>query len=740
MLFKKDARLKNNGPENKRKISPLWQRVIIILLVLLGVFGVVSFGFLPDTLEVGQVSPKNFYAPREVEDRYTTEEKKEEAAQEVPEVYDLDTGVKDSSIAQVNRAFDKLQDYNDKLEEKLESNEQDNQSEENRESVREDLIQDYREQLPLELDEDIVIPIGLTDNNNLEELQEDAESILDSFMDQGIKPDGLEGIHEQLRERVEILPYSDELNEFTHYILHESLVPNMNYNEEATEERRQEVKEEVNPVTIMDGEVIVREGERLTERHLMILEDLGLQRAHGDYFMLVGLFLLVSISLVLIGLYLYFYREKVFFDNTLLILLGLIFMATLLLGRVMIAFSGYLIPTAMAAILITVLFGARVSIVIIALMSVLMGVMADNDINVAILSLVSGFVGTYSVAKLQQRGDLTRSVFYIAGANAIIIAALSLIEGGFQLDPDILMGIATDVFYGILNGFISAILAIGFLPFLENVFGLTTSVKLLELANPNHPLMKKLLLEAPGTYHHSIIVANLAETAADEVGANSILSRVGAYYHDIGKVNRPYFFIENQVTKDNPHNKISPSLSSLIITSHVKDGIELAKQYKLPQDIIDIIKEHHGTKKCSYFYQKAIDTNDKPDEINEGDFKYTGPNPQTKESAIILLADAVEAAVRTISSPNPGKIKGLVRKLVKQHLSDGQLDECPLTLRDLNTISDSFVQVLSGIFHSRIEYPENLPEGSDEHGTGNNQRESQDSNSGARENDGENFG
>ncbi|ACB84782.1 HD family phosphohydrolase [Natranaerobius thermophilus] len=726
MFFKKGAQSKTTN-QNQRGISPLWQRVIIALLVFLSVFGVMSIGFLPDTLEVGQVSPKNYYAPREVEDSYTTEQRRQEAAKEVPEVYDLDPSVKEKSLDTIDEVYDIMITFNREMNDAMEEASQGENNHEgwNEEEYRQELIAEFNEEVPLDLEE-LEIPLGYVETDDLKNIQEDAKTILVGFMDQGVKPDGIENVQEQIEQRVEILPYSNEMNEFTFHVLKEALVPNMTYNEEATEQRRQEAREEVEPVTIMEGEVIVREGERLTDRHLMILEDLGLKRAHGDYFMLVGLSILILAILALIGMYLYFYQKEVFFSNNKLSLLGLIIVGTLLIARILIPFSGYLIPTAMAAILITVLFGSRFAMIIIAVMSLLIGIMADNDINIAILSMVSGFVGTYSVAKLQQRGDLTRSGLYVAGANALVIVALLLIEEGFQVDPDVVINILIKVFYGILNGFLSAILAIGFLPFLESGFGLTTSVKLLELANPNHPLLKKLLLEAPGTYHHSVIVANLAETAADEVGANSILSRVGAYYHDIGKVARPYFFIENQVAKDNPHDKISPTLSSLIITSHIKDGVELAKKYKLPQAILDIIKEHHGTKLCSYFYQKACESQQKAEDIKEEDFRYAGPKPQSRESAIILLADAVEAAVRTISSPNPGKIKGLVRKLVKQHLSEGQLDECDLTLRDLNKISDSFVQVLSGIFHSRVEYPENFPERSTVNGTTNQQSNSND--------------
>ncbi|MGB9846893.1 MAG: HDIG domain-containing metalloprotein, partial [Desulfotomaculales bacterium] len=225
------------------------------------------------------------------------------------------------------------------------------------------------------------------------------------------------------------------------------------------------------------------------------------------------------------------------------------------------------------------------------------------------------------------------------------------------------------------------------------------------LSHPSSPLLRRLLTEAPGTYHHSIVVGNLAEAAAEAIGAESLLTRVGAYYHDVGKLKRPYFFIENQLNQDNPHDKIAPTLSTLILTAHVKDGVELAREYKLPPVIIDIIEQHHGSSLCTYFYHKALE-NGTNELLNEEEFRYEGPKPKTKEAALVMLADSVEAAVRSLQNRTPGRIEGIVRKVIKDKLMDGQLDECDLTLKDLDKVASAFLQVLSGIFHARIEYPD----------------------------------
>jgi putative nucleotidyltransferase with HDIG domain len=242
----------------------------------------------------------------------------------------------------------------------------------------------------------------------------------------------------------------------------------------------------------------------------------------------------------------------------------------------------------------------------------------------------------------------------------------------------------------------------GVLPYLENIFGITTSIKLLELANPSQPLLKKLMTEAPGTYHHCIMVGNLGEAAAEAIGANGLEVRLGAYYHDIGKLKRPYFFAENQFSGNNPHNNMTPQLSTLIITSHVKDGIEMAKEAKLPPIIIQMIAQHHGDSLVSFFYSKAKETDP---QAKERDYRYEQPKPQTKEAAILMMADTVEAAVRSKKNATPGQIEGFIRTLIKGKLNDGQFDECELTFRDLELIAEAFTRVINGIYHKRIEYP-----------------------------------
>ena len=300
---------------------------------------------------------------------------------------------------------------------------------------------------------------------------------------------------------------------------------------------------------------------------------------------------------------------------------------------------------------------------------------------------------------MQQRNELLYSTVYIAVISAILSLSTGILVSSNFSDVLLKSGIT------VVGGLLSGIFALGILPFLEGTFNEVTTLKLLELSNPNNPLLKKLLMEAPGTYHHSMLVANIAEMAAEEVGANSVITRIGCYYHDIGKTERPYFFGENQMGGDNPHNNIAPNLSAMIIKSHVKDGLELAKKYNLPKVIQDIIVEHHGKTLVKYFYYTMKNNADDPNEIKEKDYMYEGPIPSSKEAGIVMLADSVEAAVRSIKESNKDKINDMVNSIIDDKLSSGQLNNCDLTLKDIEKIRACFLTALNSIYHQRVEYP-----------------------------------
>lgn len=341
----------------------------------------------------------------------------------------------------------------------------------------------------------------------------------------------------------------------------------------------------------------------------------------------------------------------------------------------------------------------QVSLVLTITLTISTYILNTTDSVVLAVNLFAGIISIFSLTKIQQRTDLARAGVIVSIVNILLIVSVKLIMNDSAFES-----IIRDAGWGAGSGIFCAIAAIGSLSYLETLFGLVTSFKLFELANPNQPLIKQLMIKAPGTYQHSLVVGNLAEAAAEAVNADPLLTRVGAMYHDIGKMVRPYFFIENQIGIENQHSKISPRLSALIITAHVKEGIELAKEYKIPSIIKDFIPMHHGTSLIAYFYHQAKQT-ENPEGVIESHFRYPGPKPRTKETAIMMLADATEAAVRAISKPTVEQIQKTITKIIKARLDDGQLSEAPLTLVDLEKISTQFLRILQSLYHARIEYP-----------------------------------
>ena len=370
----------------------------------------------------------------------------------------------------------------------------------------------------------------------------------------------------------------------------------------------------------------------------------------------------------------------------------------------------YGIGIAAGAMLVRIILNSETALVFSVVASPFAGWLLDNSLFFSVYFFIGSVVGAHSVAYGEDRNIILKAGAKVGLVNVITILCLNLI-GHRLIFPDV----GFDLLFGFLGGEVAAVVVLGTLPLVEWVFGYTTNIKLLEMANLNHPLLKRMILEAPGTYHHSVIVSTMAETAARSVNANPLLARVSAYYHDIGKISKPLYFVENQGKQENKHDKLAPSMSSLILISHVKDGLELAREHKLGKKISNIIQQHHGTSLISFFYQKAKDQED-PEiaQVDERAYRYHGPKPQTKEAGLVLLADAVEAASRTLLQPTPARLQGLVQRIINNIFTDGQLDECELTLKDLHQIAKSFNTILAGIHHHRVEYP--IPAAKESHG------------------------
>lgn len=549
---------------------------------------------------------------------------------------------------------------------------------------------------------------------DLELIRQAGLSVVQNLLNKPVTDEALPDIYQQAHAQIDSMGYSRTARDIIKLVTINSLRPNLIYNAEATRTAIQEATQAVQPVqkNIKAGEIIVRAGDRVTAEQISTLEQLGIQRTQSYTSTLVGAAIFVLLTFWLVIQFLRRYYRDIFKDDRLMLLIGLIFVIILLLTRFLTmikisnnaeidALVGYLAPVAAGSMLIAILLDNRLAHFLTLIMALYVGLLTEgNQLFYGITAFVGGTVGVFQVYRLSQTSDLAKSGLYIALANIVTIFTLYMIGGSFSWNT-ILVGIVI----GAVNGILSAILMIGALPYLESAFSITSMIKLLELSNPNHSLLKRLLLEAPGTYHHSLMVGNLAEASAESVGANPLLVRVGAYYHDIGKLKRPEYFVENQRGFDNPHEKIAPALSALIITSHVKDGLELAREAHLPDVVSAFIAQHHGTSLTKYFYSRALEE-DRDGSISPDSFRYEGPKPQTKEVALVMLADSVEAAIRSLQEPTEAKIRDMVKKIIKDKLNDGQLESCDLTFKDLDTITQSFCTILEGIYHKRIEYPE----------------------------------
>lgn len=366
--------------------------------------------------------------------------------------------------------------------------------------------------------------------------------------------------------------------------------------------------------------------------------------------------------------------------------------------------GGYLIPTASSAIVLGLLLRPPIAWSGALAASCVAGALGGMQFQVFLVSLAGSVAGLLMLRRATQRWDLVRAGLWICVFQALAVGTVEVFQAGF-LGSEIRGELVSDMIKAGGAGLMSALLAMGLLPLFETIFEITTDIKLLELSDLNQPLLRQLTLQAPGTYHHSLMVGNLAEAGAEKIGANPLLARVGSYYHDIGKITKPLYFIENQADQKNRHDNLAPTMSSLIILNHTKEGLDMARDHRLPQEIQDMIGQHHGTTTVASFHQKALDAaGDKP--VQDDNFRYPGPKPQSKEAALIMLADAVESAARSLKEPSHGRFEDLVHRIINKRFIEGQLNECDLTLQDLNQIAKVFVRTLVSIHHSRIQYPE----------------------------------
>ena len=678
--------------------------IVVAFLIIIAVFFCVCTPKKYD-LRVGAISHVTVDATKDIVDEVTTEEKRNAAAETVEPSYRFQQGVKEEVLSSLDQAFQELrtvQQYG------LTLRSDSNQNIRSTRPFSEDEI-DYALTLlnTLDLNRTQLTTLMRIDTSSFEEMVSTVTVAVENSLNTTIR----EGqVSQSIMTIQQIVGYKLDVSLTQNIIptvLRSCIKPNMIIDEEATGEAKQKAIDAVEPVIYLQGQNIIREGDRITHSQVEMLRSLGLLNDnHYDYSVYRGAVILTILSFICLLMLLRLLMKDVLKDirklAVILIILVLCFgfasLATLLP-------SLYIIPIALGMILGTVLIGYRAGLVMTVPLALLFAGITSvcstttfYDVFLIISITLSGGIATVWFLKGRpQRVRVLLSGLIAALFSLIMIAGVKLLTADETLDL-----IHTGV-WALAGSLLSGVLAVALQPVFEGIFHLATPSRLLEITNPNQPLMKRLMLEAPGTYHHSIIVANLAESAADKIGANAYLARAGAYYHDIGKLKRPGYFSENQRGR-NPHENTDPYVSAAILTAHTRDGALIAQKNHLPPEVQDIILQHHGVTPVMFFYHKALQMSDgKHVDIN--DFRYAGPKPQTREASVVMLADTIEAAVRSMKDPTPKGIDQFIERLIRGKLEDGQLSDCQLSLRDIDQICSAFSGILKGVYHERIEYP-----------------------------------
>lgn len=656
-------------------------------------------------------------SPVTIENEVETERKTREAVQQIGDRYSISEQVNNERIGYSEELFDAVLSLNDESNKTKDKDKQVKEGE-SEEEATELSTEEKIDRLRQVLSEEIVLEASADSfrtliNQPREEIEKAKKLFIASVkevMEEGVRTENLQsarGIVEDEIKYSELDPVlKDALIEFANFIVTE----NSFFDLEATNEARKIAASNVDPEMIKAGEIIVSEGQVITNEIYEQLQLVGLLDGERNFFPVIGLVLLLiilgSISFVEINK---LAKRETMNKRVLAALLTISFIVVTLM-KVVSLFSTdnnqlfYIMPIAMGALLLKLFISERLAIIMAGIYAII-GTVIFNGLIPGALNIEAGIYFFFSqlagIIFFPQVKD--RLAILKAGLGIILVNILTVLLFLFlSFEKYTLIDFFLNSAYGLVSAFLAAVLTIGLLPFFETGLGILSDTRLLQLSSPNQPLLKKLLVEAPGTYHHSVMVANISETACEAIGANGLLARVGAYYHDIGKTVRPQFFIENQLSNQNPHDRMDPKESAKIIISHPYDGVEMLKENKLPKEIIEIAKSHHGTSLLKFFYYKEKEKN--PD-VQEEEFRYPGPKPQLKEAAVVSICDSVEAAVRSLSEPTEEKIEEIVAAIMSDKIADGQLDESPLTLTELKVIQRTICDSLKGFFHSRIQYP-----------------------------------
>ena len=655
-------------------------------------------------LRAGAISHVTIDATKDTIDEVTTEEKRKSAESTVEPTYRFQQGVKEEVLSSLDSIFNELrtiQQYGVTL------NNDDTANRYYRSFSEEEI--DYALSLvnTLALSRIQITTLLRVDTPVFEEMVSTVrvavENSLNATIREGQVSQAINTIQQIVGYKVDVSLTQNILPT----VLRSCIKPNMIIDQEATDQAIQKARDAVEPVVCLQGENIVREGDRITQSQIELLRNLGLLSDEDyDYSVYGGALITIVLSLSVLIMMLFLLLKDIFSDlRRLSVILLLLILCVCFAAISGLLPSLYIIPVSLGAILGTVLIGYRAGLCLAIPLSILFAGLTScstttlsYDAALVMANTLSGSAATIWFLK----GRPQRVRVLLSGLISGVFGILMVVGIKLLTNTESLNLLQTCI-WTMAGSLLSGALAVALQPAFEGAFHLPTPSRLLELTNPNHPLMKRLMIEAPGTYHHSIIVANLAEAAADKIGANAYLARAGAYYHDIGKLKRPGYFSENQ-RGSNPHEKTDPYVSAAILTAHTRDGMLLAQEEHLPPEVQNIILQHHGVTPVMFFYHKALQMAD-GNHVDINDFRYAGPKPQTKEASIVMLADTIEAAVRSMKDPTPKAIDQFIERLIRGKLEDGQLSDCPLSLRDIDQICEAFSGILKGVYHERIEYP-----------------------------------
>lgn len=683
--------------------GPAWLgRAVALLLAVVGVPLVLSVSaiVMDAPIRLGEPSPRTVVAPDliRVEDEEATERARRDAMASVNDVTIEDDDARAAIVSDVRDAFAHVQAVR-------------GEGEDARPQTRTEQIADLSERLPMLSQEGLRLVTGLTDEQ-LQQVAATAESVALQLVRQPIREDRLDEVRTRsLRSEIAVRSFPDGVgDQVIEPIISAALRPTVRVDAEETERRRQEAAARVEPVEqrYTAGAVIVSAGEEVSPVQFAALRARGLEGAEPWRFALRAFALVLLVTLV-VAAYLRAYRRDIWASLRRLVLLSTLFLlfAVAVEVLVLLPLEGstwlFLLPAGALAMLATILLDPPIGVLVTIPSTALVAFALPGDPGMLVFTAASSLGSVPLVSRLSARGDLRRATGYATIGYTVLAALCAAIFSDLEVVP-------LAALVGLLNGVLTGIVLMGTLPFLESVFGILTATSLLDLADRNHPLLRELEQKALGSYNHSVMVSNMVERACRAVGADALLGSVMALYHDIGKVRRPYFFVENQFAIPNPHDELEPRVSAVIIQEHVTDGIQMATSYRLPPEVVDGIATHHGTTLVSYFYRQAVkEAGGDPAAVDETHYRYKGRKPSTKETAILMLADCCEGASRAAALNNRNlsreDLEEIVTGLFTDRIEDGQLDEADLTFRELRIVQESFLEALVGVYHPRIAYP-----------------------------------